>query len=464
MAIKLVPFSPGTLIKSSEANGHNNLLFNNEILTKIDQLIDRDVVRSNDKVSPFVEAYTSADGRKNSVVTGENTAIFSNNKYNPSIIDEASVDTTQDPNSFTNPTQAFDDNISTAATYYATSTFTVTLGKTFASKLIKNVRVIPEMSGQNIGGSTSVGWRVKLQTFDGTTWSDHSTLDTQPNNNKIAKQTFFINLNQTISGIRVEFFFNRLNVSGNNATAHLYMLEYGDLAEGEVHHTIPSGTFNDNVSSGVAAVKIVDWEDGASLQWKAISYEDITSFYTAQTTVNSGFSNPENFFDLNKNTFATASSGSSYNASLGKTFSPTFIKRVYVKADQNVSGSGTATVRVEKYDGSTWTTVQNLFTNNNSFEGYVNVDETVQGLRLFTNGNTSSGGTSRYYYIFVLGDEENDTDWKDFNISGTTAYAKISEFTAFTSEPTAFVVKLIPKSVSPLPGVPSISGAGIKLL
>ena len=332
MSIKIVPFTPGSLIKSSEANGHNNLFLNNIAQTQMEQLIDRNVIRSNDKVSPFVESYTSASGRKGSVDTAETTAIFSTNKYSPSFLNEASEDTTHDPNSFNNPESAFDEDESTFASKNSgTSSMTTHLGKTFSNKNVQFVKIVYDMTGQNLGSTTSPH-TIHLQTFDGSDWSNFTLLAQSDNGNTfISKRTSVVMLDSSVQGVRVRYQYNRIDAFGNQATARLYYLGYGNTHTGEITHTIPSGTFNDTVSSGVVAVKIVDWEDGASLQWKA------------------------------------------------------------------------------------------------------------------TNATE-------------------DTGWKDFNISGDTAYAKVSEFTAFTAEPDEFIVKLIPKSVSPSPGKPSVSGSGIKLL
>lgn len=62
---------------------------------------------------------------------------------------------------------------------------------------------------------------------------------------------------------------------------------------------------------------------------------------------------------------------------------------------------------------------------------------------------------------YKLTNATEDTGWLDFNIDGDEAYGKISSFTAFTAEPTKFIVRLIPKSSSPTAGYPSIYGAGV---
>ena len=51
---------------------------------------------------------------------------------------------------------------------------------------------------------------------------------------------------------------------------------------------------------------------------------------------------------------------------------------------------------------------------------------------------------------YKLTNTTEDSGWLDANV--------VSSFTAFTSEPTKCIVKLVPKSASPTPGFPSISG------
>ena len=347
MAIKLVPFSPGTLIKSSEANGHNNLLFNNEILTKIEQLIDRDVTRSNDKVSPFVEAYTSAGGMGSSVVVADNEACLINDvfesienstvpptkqyinaKKTPKISSDYSGDT--QTSDYTNPSNANNFNYSTFASASLISTAAWKVHQqTFSARQVDFCHFAAEHFGRN--ASSSRRYEIDIETYDGSVWTSIHTENSSSTNLALTYYSSkIISVNDVIQGIR---FKSRVNVSQAVAgpqEARLYSFNYGSVEEGFIPHTIPAGTFKDNVSSGVASVKIVDWEDGASLQWKA------------------------------------------------------------------------------------------------------------------TNATE-------------------DTGWQDFNIDGDTAYAKISDFTEFTDEPTEFVVKLIPKETAPTAGIPSVSGVGIIL-
>lgn len=65
---------------------------------------------------------------------------------------------------------------------------------------------------------------------------------------------------------------------------------------------------------------------------------------------------------------------------------------------------------------------------------------------------------------FKLKNDTEDTGWLDFNIDGDVAYGKLNEFTQFTSEPEEFIVRLIPKTTDPTPGYPGITGVGVELL
>ena len=259
MSIKLVPFAPGTLIKSSEANGHNNLLFNNEILTKIDQLIDRNVIRSNDKVSPFVEAYTSAGGRKGSVDIGETDSVFDSGKYSPgNFTNEAPADTTHEGGSYDVVANVFDEDLDTKGR--STGIITSDVGKTFSSKTITFCLVKVQFFNNGQGNGS-----VSLQTFDGSSWTTIDTISTVPEFTLgpiVVKKVF---VNSACSGIRLR------RSATNNSTSYLdvYTLEYGtDMIQSKILHNIPSGTFPVDTTAIRGVPFIEDWEDGASVDFK----------------------------------------------------------------------------------------------------------------------------------------------------------------------------------------------------
>jgi hypothetical protein len=223
--------------------------------------------------------------------------------------------------------------------------------------------------------------------------------------------------------------------------------------------------------------------------------------YSSDTTHDpSSLTNPENAFDGDDSTYASIigldSTATSY---LGKTFSSKYVYaikyRTYVSA--NSGAYGDVTFDIETYDGSSWTSIYSYTKNNNGDEtiyGTQIVDDTIEGIRIklyHTDGNT--GGNHKFYSIeygylntaseiihdlpsgsfsstingsfgtvliedwetgadiqYKLTNSTEDTGWLDYN--------EVSEFTAFTSEPTTCIVKLVPKSSSPTAGYPSIKG------
>jgi len=63
-----------------------------------------------------------------------------------------------------------------------------------------------------------------------------------------------------------------------------------------------------------------------------------------------------------------------------------------------------------------------------------------------------TGANIQYKLTGTAGAE--DSGWIDYN--------EISSFTAFTAEPDTLIVKLIPKTTSPVVGTPSIRGIAIR--
>lgn len=70
------PKSDGDILFASEANAFNSMPTAFDILNRINQLEDRSVTLSLGSDDLFTEAYIDADGRENSVTTGNTTAIF----------------------------------------------------------------------------------------------------------------------------------------------------------------------------------------------------------------------------------------------------------------------------------------------------------------------------------------------------------------------------------------------------
>ena len=448
----LIRFTNGTIADADEVSGNFEHTINDTIITKIDQLIDRDVTRSNDKVSPFVEAYTSAGGMGSSVSFTNNDSFsydFEKQKYisGNRVKDADTTLSVNDPAFAINASNALDLNLdSFSATRTAGGSGNADLMVEFTTRKIKIVSVLC----RNQDGSNTRP--IEFFYHNGSSWVSKTTVNV-PTSSGIVGRTVVID--EDCSGIMVR---RTYNTNGSMDLFQLLILEGGDS---QVTHTIPSGTFKDNVSSGVAAVKIADWEDGASLQWKSISNTPLSGISISNPD---NFTNPDNAFDFNLSTFARKDSSAAATYTFGRTFNAVSVKRARVFFEQ--TNTHAAVTQLQTFDGTSWVNLGSSVAGGGGIQVIdVFLSSTIQGLRVSCSTTHS---TPRFFNIYSLevytSVVVDDTGWKDFNISGDTAYAKISEFDAFTAEPTEFVVKLIPKSVSPLPGVPSISGAGIKLL
>ena len=230
----------------------------------ISQLQDRTVTLPADG-GIWGEAYSDADGRLDSVDTGSTDALFDTDKYTPDIVDEASADTTSNPDTFTNPSYAFDGNIATAATETRINIDeSIYLGKTFSSKYVYKAYIKAQLNAHsNSAGPSSV----YLQTYDGTTWTNHTLLGINSNYTTQINVDKYVTINDTVQGIRVAFNLHNIN-GGTNETNYLYALEYGLSKESIITHDIPTGTFSATMSSMFATFKPEDWEAGADVQYK----------------------------------------------------------------------------------------------------------------------------------------------------------------------------------------------------
>ncbi len=226
------------------------------------------------------------------------------------------------------------------------------------------------------------------------------------------------------------------------------------------------------------------------------------------------FTSPSNAFDSDFSTSATKSlgpisgGGGLGSVSLGKTFSAKVPGLVKVYATITTGGSWTVqptcTITLETYNGSVWSAHTTLAsaTSSASFDGAAVVSTSVQGLRLTIGGTgTASGanngsGTITIYeldYGTAITDGEVTLNIPTGTFSGTVSSAilvpffaswetganlqykltntsedsgwlacgnapTITEFTAFTTEPTKIKLKIMQKSSTPTPGVPSLNG------
>jgi len=276
-------WTDGNVLYSVDLLGDFQDLFTLKGLDAIKQLIDRAGVWSAGMIDGWGDAYVDADGREDSVDTGNTTAVWSteDTSYHTDITDKASGDSTSNPDSFTNPENAFDGDTGTSAT--KSESGTITLGKTFSSELINSVR-IKAVGKANVGGSVCTA-TLKLQTYNGSTWDDEVTLDTATGyGTRTASFDGFHELNSTVEGIRVAF----INSSDSPAeNQSLYLLEYGDAVTRVIVQDIPTGTFNTAISAGIGVPLINYLGSGGNIQVKFengsensgyIDYNEVDSF------------------------------------------------------------------------------------------------------------------------------------------------------------------------------------------
>lgn len=226
---------------------------------------------------------------------------------------------------------------------------------------------------------------------------------------------------------------------------------------------------------------------------------------SGDTTTSSGnWTNPSNAFDGNDATYAN-NSFTDTAETLGKTFGAKTVYGVKVKGYVSSSTTG-KTITLQTYNGSGWNDFVTVATFGSgvagTFEKYIYVNSSIQGVRvkfqasgaygtvgrLYTleySSSVSTGDSLQYHDIpsgmfsstissaigvpffenwetgadvqYKLTNTTEDSGWLDCGNS-----PEISSFTAFTSEPTTLIVKLIPKATTPTAGYPAIKGFWVK--
>jgi len=247
-------------------------------LNLIRQLIDRDVDLANAQMDWFGDAYVDDDGRKDTVSSATAQYDTLNFYYSPVGIesDQASGDSTHDPDSFDNTSNAFDEDDGTYAdkTNDNDGTDVWELGKTFNAKNIDVIRY-KAYSSISVGGGSSSGFNseiiMKIQTYNGSSWNDEETLYDYGEDASISQTVDGVYvLDKSVQGIRIYFSLSSGADGFNDHTARLYYLEYGDASTSskEITHDIPAGTFSSTISKTIGVPFIEDWEDGADIQYK----------------------------------------------------------------------------------------------------------------------------------------------------------------------------------------------------
>lgn len=224
MAIKnkSSPWStPTARIKPTDLNDTSNYLERTAILTvenAVRTLQSNDVYNNGPNI--VVDDMTDSTGTNNTVNTGSSTSDYDalNLYYTLSFTDEASGDTTHNPNSFTNPSNAFDGDDST---YSEISVLeddaTGSLGKTFSPKTIKNVKIKAEMLGDNPLST------IRLESYNGSTWSTEEILVNESGSIQSFEGSLY--LNKSVQGLRV-YMNKTYDGGGYTQRIRLYTLEY----------------------------------------------------------------------------------------------------------------------------------------------------------------------------------------------------------------------------------------------
>lgn len=273
----------GNLAKPSEANANWASSLRAAGLNTVRQLIDRDIDFSAGTTDCFADAYVDADGRENTVNTGSTVAFADllNLKRVPTCTLTAQLDTlhtTSSSGSWTNTSNAFNFNLSDAATVSAGASAirTHTFGTTFSAKTI--TRVYYSVQFQSSSGSNNY---LYLQTYDGSTWNTVLTIKPQ---NTTGGDILFqgtYDVNSSVQGVRLSFqiYYN------STLTQSVYVLQYGQgNTSEEIVHTIPSGRLPATISSSCLVPFIADWETGADIQYKLTNGSSDTGWLSCGTT------------------------------------------------------------------------------------------------------------------------------------------------------------------------------------
>jgi len=246
-------------------------------LNLIRSLQDRAIVFSKGNLDGWGEAYIDIDGRNDSV-GGTTNATFSINKRTAFTNDTNSY-TTYDPNSFTNPTYAFDNNDSTYAQKSGSNaqnyTATVVLGKTFTLGMVGSIKIIASASAttNSSWGGNQTDTNIHLYVDYGAGWVDAATLVVGNHGTAGAPSSCSYSaiyaLNANVQGIALAIYTMAYDSANAGATGNAYVttLEFGKSAP-IIEHAIPSGTFTSTIKKTIGVPLIADWEAGANIQYK----------------------------------------------------------------------------------------------------------------------------------------------------------------------------------------------------
>lgn len=175
----------------------------------------------------LADEFLTNDGTKETVDTGANTTAFYSDTSQSYILppgtDIADSLTAHDPDGFLSDANATDNDDVTYAyrSTYSTQNFTWTkvFGKTFSEKYISTVRAKVGCSGNAYNFLEAV----KIQTYDGSTWTDFKTWSFSSGQNFDE----IININSNVQGVRVS-----IQARTNTSTNHTHYIKVFSL---EIH-------------------------------------------------------------------------------------------------------------------------------------------------------------------------------------------------------------------------------------
>lgn len=176
-----------------------------------------------------VDEAIDSNGTNNTIDKTNDGAVHdaSNSAYVLAPVDDASGDTTHDPDAFSSPTNAFDDNDGTFATKNrnTSGSSNSNLGKTFGAKTVKSVRAVYSCTTTSVANQTVT---IKIQTYNGSVWSDFTTLDTLVFNNSTPPGIKYsgANIDASVQGVRIRF--ENAHSGTSSINNDVYSLEYGD--------------------------------------------------------------------------------------------------------------------------------------------------------------------------------------------------------------------------------------------
>lgn len=249
-------------------------------------LIDRTAVYSAGQIDWWGDAYIDNTGRMDTVFTDRTltTARFDTNKFSPGITNVSGSGTLNDPDSFTNPSNAFDNNNSTSAVKSGlTGAQTLELGKTFSSTRIDQAYLI--IAGSANGGGSNITTSLYLETYNGSVWTQTGGVLASNFGSVTMPVSFtgWVTINQAnCQGVRAVF--NTTNGSAGSVSATFTTINFGVMAASQIYTSIPLDTFVTGISSAIGVPLLDSWETGADVRYKLLNSDIGTGFIIIEAT------------------------------------------------------------------------------------------------------------------------------------------------------------------------------------